>query len=174
MTSIKGALQIGVVCILAVALLGACKVSYSFTGANVAPDVKTISIATFPSYQAPLAPPSLGQSFTENLKDIYLRQTNLTLVKSNGDLIIEGEITQYKITDEAVTGNDVSSLSRLTMIVNVRFTDTKNEANSFEKPFTSFAQFDGSQTLSSVETQLIEEINRELAENIFNSTLGNW
>lgn len=174
MTSIKAAIKHSSILLSFLLIINACKVNYSFTGASVAPDVKTISIATFPSYQAPLAPPSLGQSFSENLKDIYLRQTNLTLVKSNGDLILEGEITQYRVSDEAVTGNDVSTLSRLTMIVNVRFTDTKNEANSFEKSFTSFAQFDGSQTLASVESQLIQEINEELAQNIFNTTLGNW
>ena len=155
-------------------LLAGCKVNYSFTGASVSPDVKTISIATFPSYQAPLAPPSLSQSFTESLKDIFLRQTNLTLVKNNGDLIIEGDITQYRTSDEAVTGNDVSSVSRLTIMVNVRFTDTKNEDNSYEKSFTNFAQFDGAQTLANVEAQLIEEINEKLAQDIFNATLGNW
>lgn len=159
---------------LVAVLLAGCKVNYSFTGASVSPDVKTISIATFPSYQAPLAPPSLGQSFTENLKDIFLRQTNLTLVKSNGDLIIEGEITQYRTSDEAVTGNDVSTVSRLTIVVNVIYTDTKNEDNSYEKSFTNFAQFDGTQTLSSVESQLIEEINEKLAQDIFNTSLGNW
>ncbi len=159
---------------LVAVLLAGCKVNYSFTGASVSPDVKTISIATFPSYQAPLAPPSLGQSFTENLKDIFLRQTNLTLVKSNGDLIIEGEITQYRTSDEAVTGNDVSTVSRLTIVVNVIYTDTKNEDNSYEKSFTNFAQFDGTQTLSSVESQLIEEINEKLAQDIFNISLGNW
>jgi hypothetical protein len=160
--------------LLTTILLTGCKVNYSFTGASVSPDVKTLSIATFPSYQAPLAPPSLGQSFTENLKDIFLRQTNLTLVKTNGDLIIEGEITQYQTRDEAVTGNDVSTVSRLTIIVNVRYTDTKNEDNSYEKSFTNFAQFDGNQTLSSVESQLIEEINEKLAQDIFNASLGNW
>lgn len=159
---------------LVAVLLAGCKVNYSFTGASVSPDVKTISIATFPSYQAPLAPPSLGQSFTENLKDIFLRQTNLTLVKNNGDLIIEGEITQYRTSDEAVTGNDVSTVSRLTIVVNVIYTDTKNEDNSYEKSFTNFAQFDGTQTLSSVESQLIEEINEKLAQDIFNISLGNW
>ena len=151
-----------------------CKVSYSYTGASVSPDTKTISIATFPSYQAPLAPPSLSQSFSESLKDIFLRQTSLTLVKNNGDIIIEGDITGYRQSDEAVTGNDVSSLSRLTINVKVRHIDTKNEENSYEQTFSNFAQFDSRQTLANAETQLIDEINEKLAQDIFNKSLGNW
>jgi hypothetical protein len=151
-----------------------CKVSYSFTGASVSPDTKTISIATFPSFQAPLAPPSLSQSFSESLKDIFLRQTSLTLVKNNGDIIIEGDIIGYKQSDEAVTGNDVSSLSRLTITVKVRYIDTKNEENSYEQTFSSFAQFDSRRTLADAESELIDDINQQLAQDIFNKSLGNW
>lgn len=151
-----------------------CKVSYSFTGASVSPDTKTLSIATFPSFQAPLAPPSLSQSFSESLKDIFLRQTSLTLVKNNGDIIIEGDITGYRQSDEAVTGNDVSSLSRLTITVKVRYIDTKNEENSYELTFSNFAQFDSRRTLADAETELIDEINEKLAQDIFNKSLGNW
>ena len=151
-----------------------CKVNYSFTGASVSPDTKTLSIATFPSFQAPLAPPSLSQSFSESLKDIFLRQTSLTLVKNNGDIIIEGDIIGYKQSDEAVTGNDVSSLSRLTITVKVRYIDTKNEENSYEQTFSNFAQFDSRRTLADAETELIDDINEKLAQDIFNKSLGNW
>lgn len=151
-----------------------CKVSYSFTGASVSPDTKTISIATFPSYQAPLAPPSLSQTFSESLKDIFLRQTNLTLVKNNGDIIVEGDIVNYVSIDEAVTGGAVTSISRLTITVKVRYTDTKNEENSYEQTFANFAQYDSKQTLAEVETQLIDEVNEKLAQDIFNKSLGNW
>ncbi len=98
----------------------------------------------------------------------------MTLVKNNGDIIIEGDITSYRQTDEAVTGNDVSSLSRLTVTVKVRYTDTKNEENSYEQSFSNFAQFSSQQTLADQETQLIDEINEKLAQDIFNKSLGNW
>lgn len=159
--------------ILPLLLLAGCKVNYSFTGAQVNPDVKTISIATFPAY-APLAPPTLGQSFTEELKDIFIRQTNLTLVKNNGDLIIEGEITGYATRGEAVSSNDQSTLNRLTIQVKVRYTDTKNDKNSYEQTFSNFAQYPGEQNLSSVETELINDINEKLTQDIFNKSLGNW
>ena len=153
-------------------LLAGCKVNYSFTGASVSPDVNTISIATFPNY-ASLAPPSLSQTFTEELKDIFLRQTNLALVKENGDLIIEGEITNYTVKGEAVK-NDATSLNKLTIIVKVRYTDTKDESKSFEQTFSGFQQFDANTNLSSVEQTLIDQINDQLTQDIFNKSLGNW
>jgi hypothetical protein len=152
-------------------LLG-CKVNYSFTGASVSPNVKTISIATFPSYAA-LAPPALSQTFTEALKDIFLRQTNLTLVKQNGDLIIEGEITDYQVRSEAVQ-DAAATLNRLTITVSVRYTDTKDEKKSFEQKFSGFEQFDANTNLSSVEQTLIDQINEQLTQDIFNKSLGNW
>ncbi|NQV54048.1 MAG: LptE family protein [Flavobacteriales bacterium] len=157
--------------------LGGCKVNYSFTGASVSLDVNTISIATFDATRTPLAPPSLSLSFTEALKDRFLRQTSLTLVKNNGDLMIDGEITGYVQRDEAATGTtaSVTTLSRLTISVKVRFIDTKNEQNSYEQSFSNMEQFDAStQTLAEVEEQLIEAINEKLTQDIFNRTLGNW
>lgn len=150
-----------------------CKVNYSFTGASVSPDVHTISIATFPSYAA-LAPPNLSQTLTESLKDIFLRQTNLTLVRANGDLQIEGEITGYEERPEAVAGNETATLTRLTITVKVRYTDTKDETKSYEQTFSNFAQFSGSTNLSTVEQTLITEINDKLTTDIFNRSLGNW
>ncbi|MEQ9186191.1 MAG: LptE family protein [Cryomorphaceae bacterium] len=162
---------------LPVLLLAGCKVNYSFTGASVSPDVKTLSVATFDATRIPLAPPSLSLSFTEALKDRFLKQTSLTLVKSNGDLMIDGEITGYVQRDEAATGSSasVTTLSRLTITVLVRFIDTKNEENSYEQSFSNMEQFDAStQTLSEVEEQLIGAINEKLTQDIFNRTLGNW
>lgn len=168
MTSIKS-----VIVALTISLAAAgCKVNYSFTGASVAPDVKTISIATFPSYAA-LSPPALSQNFTEALKDIFLQQTNLTLVKQNGDLLIEGEITDYRVQSEAVQ-DAAATLNKLTITVKVRYTDTKDEKNSYEQTFTGFEQFDANTNLSSVEQTLIDQINEQLTQDIFNKSLGNW
>lgn len=150
-----------------------CKVNYSFTGASVAPDVHTLSVTTFPNY-APLGPPSLSQVFTESLKDIFIRQTSLALVKANGDLMIEGEITGYSISGDAVSGNDQSKLNKLTMTVKVRYTDTKNETKSYEQTFSNFAQYDQNAVLSSIEDGLIAEINQKITQDIFNKSLGDW
>lgn len=150
-----------------------CKVNYSFTGASIAPDVKTISIENF-DLQAPLAKPSLGHSFTEALRDIFLRQTNLVMVRDNGDLQFDGEITGYTATPEAIQGNERAALTRLTITVRVRFTNVKHEDESFEQSFTQFEQFETSQSLASVEDQLIQSINEKLVQDIFNKSVSNW
>lgn len=172
MISIKRAQFFALSLLLATAFYG-CKVKYSFTGASVTPGAKTISIATFSVYGAPLAPPTLSQSLTETLKDIFLQQTNLALVKNNGDLRLEGEIVDYQIRDEAVE-QDQATLTRLTITVKVRYTDTMDESRSYEQNFSWYELFDSQTSLSSVESELIDKINDQLAQNIFNKSLSNW
>ncbi len=158
----------------ALLVLGGCSLpKYSFTGAAVPENVQTISIATFPNY-ASLAPPTLSQSFTEALKDIFIRQTRLTLVGSNGDVQLDGQITDYRFSDEAISGSEQATLNRLTITVKVSYEDTKNPENSYDQTFTNFAQFDSGVNPSDVQEALITEINEKLVQDIFNRTLGNW
>lgn len=154
-------------------ILSSCKVKYSFTGASIAPDVKTISIRYFPSY-APLAKPTFSQMFTEALRDIFLKQTGLNMVDNYGDLQYEGEISNYNVGPVAIQGNETAALTRLTVTVNVRFVNTKNPAQNFESNFTRFADFDQSKGLSAVEDQLLQEINSQLVQDIFNRSVSNW
>ena len=148
-------------------------VSYTFTGASFDEDVKTISVAYFPNY-APLANPTLSQSFTEALKDIFINQTNLDLIQKNGDLQFEGSITGYRTSPIAITGNETAALNRLTITVKVKFTNTKDSERDFETTFSRFADYESSQSLAQVEDQLIEEINGQLTQDIFNKAASNW
>jgi hypothetical protein len=155
-----------------------CKVSYSFTGASIAPDVKTISIQYFKS-NAPLAKPTLGQSFTESLKDIFVSQTNLTFVPKIADLQFEGEITGYSSSPVAIqaassNGFNQPASNRLTITVNVKFINNKDEKQNFESNFTRFADFPASSTLASEEDRLIKEISSQLVQDIFNKSVINW
>lgn len=156
-------------------ILSSCKLNYSFTGASIPPDVKTVSIDYFPN-NAPLARPTLSQSFSEALRDIFLSQTRLTLIPKNGDLHFDGSIVGYAVTTAAVQGNDLStsSLNRLTITVNVRFENTKDETQSFESSFSRFADFSATQNLASVEEELIRNINSQLVQDIFNKAVTNW
>lgn len=151
----------------------ACKPSYSFTGASISPDVETVSIDFFPSY-APLAPPIAGQFFTEALKDIFLSQTNLTLVKSNGDLQFTGAIVNYNNAPVAIQGDERAALTRVTMTVKVKFVNTKDESQNFETNFSRFEDFETSRDLSSVEQELLTSINDQLTQDIFNKAVTNW
>lgn len=161
--------------ILSIVLLHGCKVGYSFSGASIAPDVKTVSIKTFQNV-APLAQPTLSQTFTESLKDIFITQTNLSLVEKGGDLQFEGKITGYNVAPVAIQGNQVStaSLNRLTITVQVKFVNTKDEKQNFEQNFSRFADFDASRNLASVENELTKDINSQLSQDIFNRAVTNW
>ena len=151
----------------------ACKVNYSFTGASIPEDVKTVSIKTFQNF-APLTNPNYPQLFTEELKDVFLSQTNLSLVGTNGDLQFEGGITNYKISSVAIQGNETAALNRLSITINVKFTNTKDNIQSYESKFTRFADFSSSSSLSAVEDELMKEINTQITQDVFNQAVSNW
>jgi hypothetical protein len=150
-----------------------CKIKYSFTGASIAPDVKTVSVSFFPN-QAPLSQPTLSQSFTEELRNIFLSQTNLSLIQKNGDLHFEGEITGYSTAPTALQGNQTAARNRLTITVNVRFTNQKDEKQNFEQSFSRFADYDQGVVLATIEESLIKQINDQLVQDIFNRAVSNW
>lgn len=152
--------------------LAGCGV-YSFTGASISPEVKTVSIDFFPAY-APLAPPIAGQLFTEDLKDIFLSQTNLVLVQTDGDLQFEGAITNYTTAPVAIQGNETAALTRVSITVKVKFTNQKEEGQDFETTFTRFEDFETTTDLSSVEEELLNSINDQLVQDIFNKSVTNW
>jgi hypothetical protein len=148
-------------------------VNYSFTGASIAEDVKTVSVETFQSY-APLANANLTQSFTEALKDIFISQTNLDLAASDGDLQFSGAITGYRISSVAIQGNETAALNRLTITVKVKFVNTKDNKQDFESSFSRFTDYESSQNIASIEDELIKEINDQLTQDIFNKSVSNW
>ena len=153
-----------------------CKISYSFTGASISPDVKTISIQNIPN-QAELVVPSLSQTCTESLKDKFLSQTSLQLVNGTGDLNIEGEITDYRVKPMAIQSTattDVASLNRLTITIMIRYSNAKDPKQNFSQAFSRFSDYDSSQSLDAIEETLIKEILDQINEDIFNKALANW
>lgn len=160
------------VVILATAALSACtSFGYSFTGSET--NAKTISIDFFAN-KASIIQPSLSQTFTEALRDKFVNQSKLELVNRNGELQMEGEIVGYSVSPVAIQGNETAALNRLTIKVNVRYTNTLDEKQSFEQTFSSYLDYASNVNLSSVEDQLIGEITDKLVEDIFNKALVNW
>lgn len=151
----------------------ACKIKYSFTGASISPDIKTVSIQYFQNY-APIVQPTLSQVFTEKMKDKFTSQTNLSLVKSSGDLNFEGSITSYSTQPIAIQGNETAAMNRLTITINVKFTNAKNEKQNFEKPFSFYADYDSKISLAAKENELIKQITDRLVDDIFNASVSNW
>ncbi len=153
-------------------LITACGV-YSFTGASISPDIKTVSIDYFQN-RALTVQPSLSQVFTEKMKDKFVSQTNLTLTNKGGDLHFEGSITDYYTQPTAIQGNEQAALNRLTINVKVKFVNTKDEKQSFESTFSRFADYDSRTNLATIETELINEICNQLVDDIFNKAVINW
>lgn len=158
--------------LLTLLLFSGCRV-YSFTGASISPEVKTITIDNFQN-RAPIVQASLSQVFTEKMKEKFISQTNLSQISSNGDLYFEGFITDYNTQPTAIQGNEQAALNRMTITVNVKFVNTKDEKQSFESAFTRFTDYDSRKNLSSIESELISEVCNQLVDDIFNKAVINW
>ncbi|QMU66086.1 MAG: hypothetical protein GKR88_18615 [Flavobacteriaceae bacterium] len=145
---------------------------YSFTGG--ATDAKTIQIDFFPN-QASLIEPTLSQRFTQDLQDLFLRQTNLSLVSTGGELRFEGEITGYRINPMSATSQQTAAQNRLTITVNVRYYNQLNEKDDFEKQFSFYSDFDASSQLTGgVLDAALSEILERITQDIFNASIAKW
>jgi hypothetical protein len=162
--------------ILGSLMMSSCSVNYSFTGADIPAEAKTISVTYFKiDGKAALANPLTSDIFTNTLIATMLTQTNLDIVDKNGDLRFSGSIVGYTNTPVAAQSDtETSSRSRLTIIVNVQYVNTIESGKDFEKNFSQFADFDANVNLSEVEVELIEVISENIAQDIFNGSLGSW
>ncbi len=158
---------------LLLALLNGCSVKYSFTGASIPPEVKTINIKYFPN-NASLVEPTLSQKLTDALRDKFTSETNLVLVNEGGDLVLEGSITGYNTSPVAIQGDDQAALNRLTITLDVVYTNMFDENMSFDSKFSRYSDYSSDQNLADVQEALIEEINVMLVEDIFNKAVINW
>lgn len=155
-------------------MLSGCTISYKLNGASIDyARVKTISIQEFAN-QAPFVYPPLSQTFTQGLKEKYITQTKLKMMPKDGDLQIEGEIVGWELTPMAQQADGYASETKLTITVNVRFTNTTNEKEDFEQRFSAFQQFSTTSMLEDVQDALLEDIIKEISEAIFNKTVANW
>lgn len=159
--------------LLAVLLVG-CTVSYKFNGASINYDIiKTISIENFPNRALYQWGP-MESMFNNALSDIYVNQTKLQQVNRNGDLNLSGEITAYDQVNKSISSDGYSSMMQLKMTVNVAFENAKVPAENFERQFSASREFDASQQLNDVQDELVNQMIKEIVEQIFNATVANW
>jgi outer membrane lipopolysaccharide assembly protein LptE/RlpB len=156
-------------------LMSSCKIGYKFNGSSIDyTKIKTISIATFPIKSDYVYAP-LATKFNDDLKDIFIRQTRLSLVPRNGDLNIEGEITGYQQLNKTVKADGYASETELRITVVVRFVNNKDHSQDLnDQQFTAFRNYNSSLMLTAVQDQLIAEMTKEITEQIFNATVANW
>jgi len=148
--------------------------AYSFTGISISAETKTFQVNYFQNTSA-LIEPGIERDFTLALQDLILNQTNLGLVKSNGDILYEGEIVEYRISPTTATASNTAAQNRLTIGVNVRFVNKNDEEADFEKRFSFFFDFEGSaQLIGSQKTTAIEEIFERVTQDVVNASLANW
>lgn len=162
----------GVFFIILLLTLSACGI-YSFTGASISPDTKTVSVTLFQN-NANLVVPTLSQTITESLKDRIVTQTNLQITRSAADIEFEGRIIDYSVKPMSLQGNNQTSQNRLSISVKVKYVNKKEEAKSFEYTFTRYADFPGTKNLTEVENELIKTISTQLIDDIFNKAFVNW
>ncbi len=155
-------------------ILSGCGV-YSFTGADIDyRSTKTFQVNYFQN-NATIVEPGLDRKFTIALQDLILNQTSLDLVTNGGDLIYEGEIVEYYIAPITATAQNTAAQNRLTISVNVRFYNTKDETKDFEKRFSFYYDYPGSsQLIGSLLDETVNTIFERLTQDIFNASLANW
>ena len=135
--------------------------------------VKSITIAEFTN-RADYVYAPLATEFNQRLKDLFIQQTRLNIVKSGGDLEIAGEITGYNQFNESVDASGYSSKVKLTLTINVRYVNNTNHDEDFERQFSAFQTYDSSKLLTQVQDELIAVMVKDIAEQIFNATVANW
>lgn len=158
--------------LIAMMAVQACGV-YSFTGASISPDTKTISIERFPN-NALTVVPTLSQQFTDALKDKFANETNLILMNKGGDLQIDGAIIGYRTSPVAIQGNETAALNRLTITIEVNFVNTIDDSKSYKSTFSRFEDYPSTQNLNDVQETLIEQINEMLVQDVFDKAVVNW
>jgi len=159
--------------IIWIVLITGCTVSFSFKGSSVPEDVKTASVQYFDN-RAPLINPALSQTFTEAMKDRITSESRLIINNNQGDVDFSGEITGYDLRPMAIQADAMSSETRLTVTVKVRYQNFKNPQTNWESTFSAYEDFPSERNITDIEEQLVKNIVEQLTENIFNKAFSDW
>jgi hypothetical protein len=158
--------------ILVAIVLNSCG-AYNFTGAKPI-EAESFQVNYFQN-NADLIEPGIERTFTIKLQELIQSQTNLNLTNAGGDILFEGEITEYRITPMTATANQTAAQNRLTISVNVRFTNRNKEEDDFEKRFSFFDDFDGNTQLTGAQlSKSLDVIFLRITQDIFNEALAKW
>jgi len=160
--------------LLAFTAFYSCTISYKFNGASIDyTKIKNISIADFPN-MAELVYPPLSNMFSEALRDKYSRQTKLELLRSGGDMDLQGEIVGYDYVALSIGTDALASQTRLTLTVSVRFMNVKNPEDDYEKRYSASQTFDSNEMLSDIQDELLTLMIEEITDQIYNDTVAKW
>lgn len=153
-------------------VLHGCAVHYGFSGGDVG-DARTMSVDLIEA-RAPLATPLSAQVLTESVRDLLLAQTPLKLKQNDGDVQYSGALVGYDVQPVSIQANETAALNRLTMTVQITYLNTLEAKKNKEFTISRFADYDSAQDITSVEERLARDIGKQLAQDIFDRTLGDW
>jgi hypothetical protein len=159
--------------VLPVLVLMGCKVQMTLSGSSVPEDVNTVSVQYFEN-RAPLINPLLSQTFTESLKDRITSESRLVIKDEIGDVDFSGEITGYDLRPMAIQANAISAETRMTITVRVRYHNYNTPQQNWESSFSAYADFESSQNITAIESELVRDIVDQITENIFNRAFSDW
>ena len=161
--------------VIGLCIITACSFKgYKFNGASIDyTQTKTIQIAEFQNRSSYVWGP-MASMFNNRLRDQFADHTKLIQVKRNGDLRLDGEITQYSQRNKSISSDGHSAQTELSMTVNVRFTNTKKHSEDFERQFTATATYETTQSLNAVQEELVTQMTRDIVDQIFNATVAKW
>lgn len=155
-------------------LLSGCTANYSLSGASIPDYAKSFSVQYFKN-TAQLAPATIPQGFTDALRNYIASHSRLSLA-NEGDLDFSGAVSNYTIAPVTVSANapSQSQTTRLTITVDITYTDKKDAKKCFNASFSRYADFPSSQNLSAVQDGLISTIDNLLVQDIFDKAFNNW
>ena len=161
--------------VIGLCIITACSFKgYKFNGASIDyTQTKTIQIAEFQNRSSYVWGP-MASMFNNRLRDQFADHTKLIQVKRNGDLRLDGEITQYSQRNKSISSDGHSAQTELSMTVNVRFAKAKKHSEDFERQFTATATYETTQSLNAVQEELVTQMTRDIVDQIFNATVANW
>ena len=158
------------ICLLASLFLSSC---YSFKGASLSQDLKTIQINNIRMETAG-GPTNLGLTINEKVKEYFQRNTTLKIINQNSDLLLEGTITGYEMTPQAPTSDDKAGLNRITLKIQFSLVNRLDETKNFDQEFSFYQDFPQNQTLTQVEKNLIPKLVDQIILDLFNKIAGDW
>lgn len=155
---------------------------YSFTGSSLSPETKTIQINDFPN-NAALVNPSLAQQFSTDIQNRFLQRTTLKGTKTNPDILIEGQITNYSISPTTIStsvdapgGALQAAQNKLMITIQVHYENhvKGEESKSFDRAYTDEAVFSSNLDINQIETSQVKLVNERIINKIFNDIVANW
>lgn len=150
-----------------------CTMSYKFSGASIPIEAKTVSVQLFQNL-ASIVNPNLSSYLTEEVKNRFVSQTRLAIVKEFGDFAFSGQITQYNVAPIAIQESEIAAQNRLTISVKVKFVNAIDPKQSYDRTFTQYENFNSNLNFTNVESSLVALIVEKLVDDIFNAAAANW